>query len=103
MNSLNSQGNSLSEQGRLEDFDLQKVGELMNENHKLLLGIEVSCNELDMLVDLARKNGALGAKMTGGGLGGNMVALTPGKELQERVTKAIQDAGFEVLMTRVGV
>jgi mevalonate kinase len=104
-NELFNQAGKLVLQARkaLEDFDLQRVGELMNENHRLLQGIEVSCKELDMLVDLARENGALGAKMTGGGLGGNMVALTPGKELQEKVAKAIHDAGFEVLKTRVGV
>lgn len=104
-NKLFNQAGELALEARkaLEGFDLQRVGELMNDNHRLLQGIEVSCEELDMLVDLARKNGAIGAKMTGGGLGGNMVALTPGKELQERVAKAIQDAGFEVLKTRVGV
>ncbi|MDI6820106.1 MAG: mevalonate kinase [Candidatus Hodarchaeaceae archaeon] len=87
----------------VEDFDLRELGRLMDENHKLLQGIEVSCKELDFLVELARKHGALGAKLTGGGLGGNMVALTPGKELQERVAKAIEKEGFEVLRTRIGV
>ena len=87
----------------LEGFDLKRVGELMDENHKLLQAIEVSCKELDFLVELARQHGAYGAKMTGGGLGGNMVALTPGKELQERVARAIEREGFEVLRTRIGV
>jgi len=40
--------------------------------------------------------------MTGGGLGGNMVALTPGKELQEKVAKAIEAEGFSALRTRIG-
>jgi mevalonate kinase len=87
----------------LESFDLRKVGELMNKNHSLLQGIEVSCKELDFLVKLARDQGALGAKLTGGGLGGNMVALTPGKDLQEQVAKAIESAGFKVLRTKIGV
>jgi mevalonate kinase len=87
----------------LQDFDLRKVGELMNENHRLLQEIEVSCKELDYLVDLARAQGALGAKLTGGGGGGCMTALTPGKELQEKVAKAIEKEGFEVLRTKIGV
>lgn len=87
----------------LEAYDLETVGGLMDENHKLLQAIEVSCKELDFLVELARNHGALGAKMTGGGLGGNMVALTPGRELQERVARAIEREGFQALRTRIGV
>lgn len=81
--------------------DWNKVGMLMNKNHELLCQIEVSCDELDMLVEIARKNGALGAKMTGSGLGGYMVALTPGN--QEKVARAIEAEGFFALRTRIGV
>ncbi|MGD9131740.1 MAG: hydroxymethylglutaryl-CoA reductase, partial [Candidatus Bathyarchaeota archaeon] len=87
----------------LEEFDLRKVGELMDENHRLLQEIEVSCKELDYLVDLARKQGAFGAKMTGGGGGGCMLALTPGKDLQEAVAAAMEDEGFKVLRTKIGI
>lgn len=86
-----------------EDEDLVEIGKLMNENHKLLQQIEVSSNELNFLVDVARDNGALGAKLTGGGLGGNMLALTPGKDLQERVANAIEKEGFQVVKTTIGV
>jgi mevalonate kinase len=87
----------------LEDHDLEAVGQHMNRNHELLQAIEVSSKDLDFLVEVSRKHGALGAKMTGGGLGGYMVALTPGKEVQENVAKAIEKEGFEALRTRVGV
>jgi mevalonate kinase len=87
----------------LLNFDLKKVGELMNDNHRLLQEIEVSHQKLDLLVDVARKQGAFGAKLTGGGGGGCMVALTPGKELQESVAKAIEKHGYEVLRTRIGI
>jgi mevalonate kinase len=87
----------------LLNFDLKRVGELMNDNHGLLQQIDVSHPKLDLLVDLARKQGAFGAKLTGGGGGGCMVALTPGLELQEQVAKAIENAGYEVLRTRIGV
>lgn len=87
----------------LEGYDLKKVGELMNENHRLLQEIEVSSRELDLLVDVARKSGAFGAKLTGGGGGGCMVALTPGKELQVKVASALEKEGFEVLRTKIGV
>jgi mevalonate kinase len=87
----------------LHEYDLKKVGELMNENHRLLQEIEVSHEKLDHLVNVARKQGAYGAKLTGGGGGGCMVALTPGKELQEHVAEAIEKRGYEVLRTRIGV
>lgn len=87
----------------LEAHDLEKVGNLMNQNHALLQQIEVSNQDLDMLVETARAAGAVGAKMTGGGLGGYMVALTPGVDLQENVARAIEEKGFLVLKTRIGV
>jgi mevalonate kinase len=86
----------------LEKHDLKEVGRLMDENHKLLQEIEVSGKELDHLVNLARHNGAWGAKLTGGGIGGCMVALTPGKELQEKVASAMENEGFKVLRMTVG-
>ena len=87
----------------LREFDLRKVGNLMNENHRLLQEIEVSCKELDHLVNLAREQGAFGAKLTGGGGGGCMVALTPGKELQEPIAAAMEKEGFKVLRTKIGI
>jgi len=87
----------------LEDFDLRKVGRLMSENHGLLQEIKVSCKELDYLINLAREQGAFGAKLTGGGGGGCMVALTPGKELQEAVATAMEREGFKVLRAKIGI
>jgi mevalonate kinase len=99
------QAENLAIQGRkaLEAGDLKKVGELMNENHRLLQEIGVSSKELDLLVDMARKQGAFGAKLTGGGGGGCMIALTPGKDLQGKVASAFKTAGFEFLSTKIGV
>ena len=82
--------------------DYRELGKLMNENHKLLQQIEVSSRELDFLVKLARDQGALGAKLTGTGLGGNIIALTPGKELQEEIATAIEKEGFQTLKTVIG-
>ena len=99
------QAEGLAVAGRraLEAGDLKKLGDLMNENHRLLQEISVSSKELDGLVDLARRQGAFGAKLTGGGGGGCMVALTPGKELQGKVASAIKNTGLEVLSTKIGV
>jgi len=86
----------------IQDRAYTNLGKLMNENHKLLQQIEVSSRELDFLVSIARDAGALGAKLTGGGLGGNMLALTPGKELQNKVATAIEKEGFQTVKTVIG-
>lgn len=65
----------LIEAGMPED-----LGPLMDENHALLRSMKVSSSELDNLVKAARSAGALGAKMSGGGRGGNMIALVPAKK-----------------------
>ncbi|MFN2135506.1 MAG: mevalonate kinase [Candidatus Promineifilaceae bacterium] len=59
----------------IEAGDLELVGRLMNDNHALLVAMTVSSPELEMLVSAARQAGALGAKLSGGGRGGNMIAL----------------------------
>ncbi|MFH1235263.1 MAG: mevalonate kinase [Candidatus Diapherotrites archaeon] len=82
--------------------DIGRIGKLMDENQKLLQKIEVSCKELEELVRIARENGAVGAKLTGTGRGGLMIALTPGKELQEKVAKAIEKTGKTAFRTRIG-
>ena len=87
----------------LELGDYKTIGKLMQDNHKLLQAIDVSCEELDYLVNLAQEQGALGAKMTGTGRGGYMIALTPGLELQDKVAIAIEAEGFKVLKTTIGV
>ena len=55
--------------------------------------LTVSCKELDTLVEAARSAGAIGAKMSGTGRGGLMLALTPGKETQDAVALALSNAG----------
>jgi mevalonate kinase len=88
---------------QLEAFELQRVGISMNKNHELLQQIDVSSSELDTLVELARRSGALGAKMTGTGRGGYIVALTPGRDLQQRVAIEIERKGFQALCTLIGI
>jgi mevalonate kinase len=75
----------------------------MNENHKLLQELTVSNEVLDKMVKIARDAGALGAKVTGTGRGGNINVLTPGKELQDKVYNALTDAGYPAWKTKIGV
>jgi mevalonate kinase len=76
----------------LKENDLETLGELMNINHALLYALGVSDESLEWLINAARKAGALGAKLTGAGGGGCMIALTRNERL-EQVLEAVQRAG----------
>ena len=85
----------------IEEGSINRLGVLMDENHVLLQQMTVSSPELDRLVEAARKAGALGAKLSGGGRGGNMIALvTP--ESAETVSSALRAAGAKnTIITKV--
>jgi len=76
----------------IESGKWELLGKLMNQNHALLQELTVSSPELDALVLAAQKAGALGAKMSGGGRGGNMIALVESHR-SNPVTEALIDAG----------
>ncbi|MFX0071498.1 MAG: mevalonate kinase [Candidatus Hermodarchaeota archaeon] len=82
--------------------DITTIGNLMNQNHKLLQSIEVSGEINDKLVDIALKNGAIGAKMTGTGRGGLVIAITENEKIQENIASAIEDQGYNAWRTIIG-
>ena len=84
----------------LKKNDLQRLGELMNVCQGLLNGIQVSSWELEELIQVARENGALGAKLTGGGGGGSMIALCP--DNAEQVIEAMRGAGYQAMEVAIG-
>jgi mevalonate kinase len=86
----------------IEQGALQALGTLLNENHELLAKMGVSLPELDSLVRAARSAGALGAKLTGAGQGGNIIALVEEQAISA-VWQALNEAGAtQVWHTRVG-
>ncbi len=85
----------------IETGDLPRVGRLMSENHALLVEMGVSAPQLDRLVAAALAAGALGAKLSGAGRGGNMVALVEAQS-ETAVRAALLRAGAQaVLQTNV--
>ncbi|WP_205401615.1 mevalonate kinase [Streptococcus lutetiensis] len=72
---------------------IQKIGPLMTKAHAELQAIGVSIDKADQLVEIALENGALGAKMSGGGLGGCIIALTETKAQAEKISKALTEGG----------
>ncbi len=86
----------------LEAGDLKTVGNIMTTNHKLLAEMEYSHEILDKMCKEAIERGAWGAKVTGGGRGGYMVSLTPGKELQDKIASAFEKEGYKVIRATIG-
>ena len=68
------------------------IGRLMNLNHQYLQKLTVSSPLLDTLVNTALEHGALGAKLSGGGRGGNMITLVDPSDA-ETVAAALRSAG----------
>ncbi len=94
---LSEQAVRLLEQGAIVD-----LGKTMDANHQLLIELEVSSEPLNRLVTAARASGAAGAKLTGAGRGGCVVALA-GPDSAGEVAKALEAAGAGwVSVTRVG-
>lgn len=78
--------------------DWPLVGKLMNMNQLVLEKIGVSCPELETLIEAALAAGAFGAKLSGSGGGGIMVALVSA-ESRDRVARALQNAGAGAVYT----
>jgi mevalonate kinase len=88
--------------GAIESGAVEDLGPLMDENHELLIELGVSSSLLDDLVETARLTGALGAKLSGAGQGGNMIALVE-DDFAEEVAEALSDAGASrIIQTKVG-
>lgn len=89
---------SLAKRGEalISKKDYISLGRLMNVNHGLLEALGISTAELSALVHAARNAGAFGAKITGAGGGGCMVALT---DSPRKVASAIERAGGRAIIT----
>ncbi len=83
---------SLTVRKCIETGALDEVGKKLSENHILLQEIGVSCPKLDELVSCALTHGALGAKLSGSGQGGNMIALVDAEQAQN-VANELKTAG----------
>jgi mevalonate kinase len=87
----------------IESGDISRLGPFMDANHALLQEMTVSSPELDRLVLAAKSAGAGGAKLSGGGRGGNMIALVQPKEKAPAIAQSLRKAGAKnVIITQVG-
>lgn len=72
---------------------ISEIGPLMTKAHSHLQAIGVSIDKADQLVQISLENGALGAKMSGGGLGGCIIAPAQTKAQAEKISKALTEGG----------
>jgi mevalonate kinase len=83
----------------IEAGDVTGLGQLMNYNQMLLSGLFLSTNEIERACAVAREAGALGAKLTGAGGGGAVIALCDGPPTP--VETALREAGFTAFSTEI--
>jgi mevalonate kinase len=85
--------------------ELERIGDLMNLNHGVLSSIGVSTMKLEILCHTSRNNGALGAKLTGAGGGGCIIALSEEKDIPkiERAIRRRKSDSYLVSLTDKGV
>jgi len=90
----------------LREGDDEDLGTLMYQNHELLRKIGVSHPRLDHLVEIARRAGAPGAKLTGAGGGGCVIVLSPSKVARDRIARVLRREGgtpYKISMDTGGV
>jgi len=87
----------------LREHRLETLGELMNVCQGLLNAMQVSSWELEEMIQVARRHGALGAKLTGGGGGGSIIALCPDEDgAADRIESGLREAGYQAMQVTIG-
>ncbi len=81
--------------------EIERLGALMTANHDLLRQLTVSSDSLDRLVETAIRAGAYGAKLSGGGRGGNMIALVPADRLDDIHAALLKAGAVRVIATSI--
>lgn len=79
----------------IESGKYDKIGELMNENQILLEQIGISHHKAREIIDICSKAGAIGAKTTGAGGGGAVIALAASKQESTKIASHIKAAGYQ--------
>jgi len=81
--------------------DVAVFGRLMDANHALLTKLSLSTTKLDRMCNVARRSGALGAKITGAGGGGCAIALAPDSETASRIAEEWTALGHDAFVTEI--
>jgi mevalonate kinase len=85
----------------IESGKCDKIGELMNENQIILQQIGISHHKVHDIIDICSKAGAIGAKMTGAGGGGAVIALAASKQESNKIASHIKAAGYQSFKVQI--
>jgi mevalonate kinase len=85
----------------IESGNCHKIGELMNENQTILEKIGISHHKVRDIIDICSKAGAIGAKITGAGGGGAVIALAASKQESTKITSHIKAAGYQSFEVKI--
>jgi mevalonate kinase len=83
--------------------DIRKIGSLMQENQRILQQVRVSNPSLDKLISAAINSGAYGAKLSGAGMGGNIIALVPDDLIGNIQTSLLQAGAVRIIQTTLEI
>jgi len=85
----------------IQEGDGAALGRLMDRNQACLQAMQVSCAELDALCQAARQGGAWGAKLSGGGRGGNMIALASPERAEQVAARLLHAGAARAFVTEI--
>ena len=92
---------TLKSRNALIEGDVLALGKLLNENQHLLEKLDVSSPAIERLVQAAREAGAAGAKLSGGGRGGNIIAITSPENIEEVKSALLEAGAVKVISTKL--
>ena len=85
----------------LEEGDLKEIGRIMDAHHRVLRNLHFSHEKIEEILKTARSAGALGAKVTGGGMGGYALVLAEDGRHAVRIAEQLEGKGFRTLKTTI--
>ncbi len=91
---------TLSAREAIIEGNLDNLGKLMNFCQGQLNALQTSSWELEEMIQISRSNGAYGAKLTGAGGGGSIIALCP--QNRHKVLHALQESGYQAMEVDIG-
>ncbi|WP_220752078.1 mevalonate kinase [Apilactobacillus xinyiensis] len=101
INSINNLGNTVRQAKEcLEKGNIHQLGKLMDFAHQQLQNIQISNPTVDKIVNITKENGALGAKLTGSGLGGCVISITDNLEKVDKIINALKKQGVKDIWTQ---
>ena len=80
---------------------VEEIGKLMNQNHALLKELNISTKEIDEIIKIATFENARGAKITGAGMGGNVLILCYNEAQQNKLMEMYATKNYNSIKIKI--